>query len=175
METLLWWLCVVTAVHLTGPCRAAHVVRDTAYGQVRGNVTAAAGGKQVQVYLGVPYARGPVGDRRFKQDRSLFPALYSINIPPSPRQRILLFPTPARVRNAAAASCNRRRDRCSRAHRLDGADAGDVSQPAPCQLSLCILNALQRCSQLRTEKCGNTRVKILPTEPKPPPETCSYY
>ncbi|XP_078688679.1 pyrethroid hydrolase Ces2a-like [Branchiostoma floridae x Branchiostoma belcheri] len=69
METLLCWLCVVTAVQLTlltGPCRAAHVVRDTAYGQVRGNVTAAAGGKQVQVYLGVPYARGPVGDRRFK-------------------------------------------------------------------------------------------------------------
>ncbi|CAH1270706.1 NLGN4X [Branchiostoma lanceolatum] len=58
-----WCVLALALARLT---QGSHVVRDTSYGKVRGNVTATTGGKQVQVFLGVPYARGPVGDRRFK-------------------------------------------------------------------------------------------------------------
>ncbi|XP_035680639.1 cholinesterase 1-like [Branchiostoma floridae] len=68
MEKLPRW-CVVLAV-LVGLVRGSDVVRETAYGKVRGNlrdVTTATGVKQVEVFLGVPYARSPAGTRRFSR------------------------------------------------------------------------------------------------------------
>ncbi|KAI8502064.1 hypothetical protein Bbelb_204760 [Branchiostoma belcheri] len=69
MEKL--WLpprCVVVLAVLVALARGSDVVRETAYGKVRGKLrdvtTATTGVKQVEVFLGVPYARNPAGTRR---------------------------------------------------------------------------------------------------------------
>ncbi|XP_078689048.1 fatty acyl-CoA hydrolase precursor, medium chain-like [Branchiostoma floridae x Branchiostoma belcheri] len=72
MEKL--WLpprCVVVLAVLVALARGSDVVRETAYGKVRGKLrdvtTVTTGVKQVEVFLGVPYARNPAGTRRFSR------------------------------------------------------------------------------------------------------------
>ncbi|CAH1270704.1 Hypp4388 [Branchiostoma lanceolatum] len=91
MEKLPPW-CVVLLV-LVVLVRGSDVVRETAYGKVRGKVrevSTAAGVKQVEVFLGVPYARSPAGTRRFSTTASVH---YhdSINHELSPREAAVSF------------------------------------------------------------------------------------
>lgn len=41
-------------------------VRNTIYGRIRGKTTSRLHGKEVEEYLGIPYAAPPVGKRRFE-------------------------------------------------------------------------------------------------------------
>lgn len=46
--------------------------RKTLHGHVRGQITSRVPGRNIEEYLGVPYASPPVGDLRFKVGISFF-------------------------------------------------------------------------------------------------------
>jgi len=47
-------------------------IRDTLYGHVRGQITSRDPSRNIEEYLGVPYASPPVGDLRFKVGISFY-------------------------------------------------------------------------------------------------------
>ena len=61
------WIGIVLLI--LGACYAQVPVDpevETAYGTVRGKAVALSSGSPINTYLGVPYAKAPVGDLRFQ-------------------------------------------------------------------------------------------------------------
>ncbi|PVD22749.1 hypothetical protein C0Q70_16005 [Pomacea canaliculata] len=68
-RTWWWWWQALTLslLSLSSVCECRRFMeRTTNYGRVRGLVETLQGGKRVEKYLGIPYARPPLGKLRFE-------------------------------------------------------------------------------------------------------------
>ncbi|VDI59568.1 Hypothetical predicted protein, partial [Mytilus galloprovincialis] len=59
-------LILLTATFCTGRCL---LVRETVFGKVRGKISTRVPERQVEEYLGIPYASPPIGHLRFKRPK----------------------------------------------------------------------------------------------------------